>query len=1104
MVKKIFFLFVLCSLSISNWLFASGKDDSDSWKEFFFENYLPENGMPHRLCADVIEDVNGFVWIATPAGVVRYDGVYFELFNKNNSALSDNNVVVLHQEPQGKFLYAASVNGDISAIRLKDNHISEVAYDVPSGFSTGIGQPTALYQYNDSILLISTHRSGLLKLNIKTRETSCLNIGAKPLIVKKIKSAFGRIFIVAAQGVFFVEEDADHVMSIKMLVRSPDVPSDLIEDVGGNLLVTSQNRLYRYSMKDRESELLETFEFPVNNIVIQNRKNIWLSARNNGLYHYDPSAKVVQHIKAGNDRYAMVDNNTRALYFSQRTNILWIGSNNGLSKLDFRHPEMPFFYLKRHSDSQSNVPFLLKKDSYRNYWMWCMDGLFVKQRGNSRFVRVQPSASYQNQDTVFHAFETRGRELIFATSHGILKRSRDHAGLEPLVLKSSNRAYYSVAQTSDTTLFFLTKNGLVGYNPITQREDFYRAENLNNVALMTNVNDGDSLLWIGTNHGMLLKFDAIQRRFVEFNQLPANPHLRSLPRIVSIAIDDHRKIWLGAQGGGMLRYCAEKKLFDKIDIPQGVSGSFFVMAKDLNGNIWTANEAGVFKIDPHTGKQDYYSELYYRFPYEFNQGAACVGPDGEILLGGAGGFVEFNPDSLRVYETQIRPVITSYYVFNKSSFIDSDSNKSLLYNVGDTIVVSRDYESVRLHVRTLDYLNQNRMPLIWKVDGVDDEWNHGNTGSPVIYSAIKYGTSVLTIRLMGENGEPIGESLKLVVIKKSYFYKHPYFYLILMMVGFFVLFLIFEFRRRSLVRQRDKLNRMVEQKTAQVVSQSNEIMMQNSELVQHRLYLEDLVANRTVALENAKTRAEEANKLKTAFLANLSHEIRTPMNSIMGFSTLLATDGFSAESQREFVGHIHQSSEHLLELINDIIDISKIETGHFKVNNSKFHVASEIEQLFDTVYPTESGDGLLEFRSCDDCADLTIVSDRDHFLKILTGIIGNALKFDREGCVRVGLNVVDCHSLAEYGFSGTVSGVEGAVALISVADNGIGIAAEHADYIFEPFGKVENKEVLYPGLGLGLTIVRKVTHMLGGEVWMQSELGKGSTFYFYLPIDSQS
>jgi signal transduction histidine kinase len=233
-----------------------------------------------------------------------------------------------------------------------------------------------------------------------------------------------------------------------------------------------------------------------------------------------------------------------------------------------------------------------------------------------------------------------------------------------------------------------------------------------------------------------------------------------------------------------------------------------------------------------------------------------------------------------------------------------------------------------------------------------------------------------------------------------------------------------------------------------------------------------------------RQRAQYSDRLKSAFLANMSHEIRTPMNSILGFTQLLERN-ISDEKRALYIKTIHQSGHYLKQLIDDIIDISKIEAGELKIHITEFHLKVLFQEIYFMIkqYQTKLNNFSVKVTYSIDPENLVIFSDQTRIKQIITNLLTNAVKFTEEGLIDF-----SCHRLP----SGRV--------LFEVKDTGIGIKSEDHEEIFKRFRKLDSENgKVYPGTGIGLSITRNLVELLDGSISVWSMPGKGTTFCFELP-----
>ncbi|MHC1730287.1 MAG: PAS domain S-box protein [Syntrophobacteraceae bacterium] len=259
----------------------------------------------------------------------------------------------------------------------------------------------------------------------------------------------------------------------------------------------------------------------------------------------------------------------------------------------------------------------------------------------------------------------------------------------------------------------------------------------------------------------------------------------------------------------------------------------------------------------------------------------------------------------------------------------------------------------------------------------------------------------------------------------------------------------------------------------------------DAELRRYRDHLEEMIEERTAELKIAKEQAEAADHVKSVFLATMSHELRTPLNLIIGFAGILEQEltGPLNNEQKRQLGLVRESGSHLLNLVNDVLDISKIEAGQLEVSEDPFNLRALIQRVAQSVKPMAEEKRIgFELEIAPD-VDL-ISSDRRRVEQILLNLLGNAIKFTHEGMVRV-----TCL-------------LHGREVSVEINDSGIGIKKEDMDKLFRPFQQIQSDETeRIEGTGLGLSICKKLLDILGGKIVVASEWGKGSTFSFTLPVE---
>lgn len=254
------------------------------------------------------------------------------------------------------------------------------------------------------------------------------------------------------------------------------------------------------------------------------------------------------------------------------------------------------------------------------------------------------------------------------------------------------------------------------------------------------------------------------------------------------------------------------------------------------------------------------------------------------------------------------------------------------------------------------------------------------------------------------------------------------------------------------------------------------------ELAAHRFHLEEMVAQRTAELALAKEAAEAANRAKTAFLANMSHELRTPLNAILGFAQLMERDSTLSEQHRSELQTINRSGRHLLSLINDVLEIARIEAGRTTIQSKPFDLADLLRAVDEMIRLRAEAKGLQFVVEQSGKLPFCVLGDAHHLRQVLINLLGNAVKYTHQG--RISLRVTPLDGWIRF----------------EVADTGPGIDPSEQQQIFQAFYQTAVGAALGEGAGLGLTISREFVRLMGGEIDVQSQPDQGSVFAFALPL----
>ena len=461
-----------------------------------------------------------------------------------------------------------------------------------------------------------------------------------------------------------------------------------------------------------------------------------------------------------------------------------------------------------------------------------------------------------------------------------------------------------------------------------------------------------------------------------------------------------------------------------------------------------------------------------------------------MYFGGKNGFSEFDPSRIK-QNTYLPPVVlTQLLLFNE---VITPDNAKILHgksiSLTQNITLNYNQSVFTIKFAALNYIIPEKNHYKYLLKGFEEKWNNVGGRRSATYTNLDPGDYVF--RLRGSNNDNVWNNtgIAISIHINPPFWKTTWFRLGIIFTVALMLYSLYRYRVNSLNTQKKLLEEKVSKRTAllseanqQLEEKRKEITLQNEELAHHRENLEEQVKERTVELERAKHKAEESDKLKSAFLANMSHEIRTPMNAIVGFSNLLREEITDDPEKIRYLDIINNNCEALLVLINDILEISLIEANQTTILKREFEVISILEEL-EGFYRLKERPGLkIQLVKNRGINSLYINNDIIRFRQVISNLMNNALKYTEKGHIN-------------FGFT-----VEKETVKFFVEDTGIGIPESEFKNIFNYFHKIENNtERFFRGAGIGLSISKKLTQLMGGNIWVESKVGAGTIFFFTLP-----
>ncbi|WP_309019450.1 two-component regulator propeller domain-containing protein [Pelagicoccus sp. SDUM812003] len=992
-----------------------------------------------KPCLDLMEDSDGLLWIATSDGLFTLNrGRPESLFRhaadgSDPEALPHHYVNDLHQDRQGR-IWIGTKNGISLWVPGERRFLSFTA-----GSETGLRSGDVLAIEQDALgrIWLATSGGGLELMRFSDEGSARFEL---------VRGGKGLDLMV----------DRDQALWAAMgagggLLRIPNLSTREVEDFS---VERYGSRLGdRWSLSDDSVFCL--FEDRLG--------DIWVGTFGNGVNYYSKRAKRFGVVRKGGPPGESISENM-VNCFLEDDDYFWIGTMSGLERQRKSDGHYTVYRSELHDESTlgGDPIFALRKDSQGNLWVggW-MTGLNRYDYETDSFERFMPSV----------APGSIGGSIVFdivEDAEGALWVATDGGGLIRFDYQDRRFQRYSHAQGDPSSL----------------RDDF-----LNDLLIAT-----DGSMYVSTYHS-IERFhpeEGVTERFLHTEEAENG---NAGGQVMALHEDSSGRIWVGTNSGLEI-LDTDSGQFTVFTQKDGLpSDSIKALLEDGNGDLWVSTSRGLSVFvgavaDPQTAQFRNISENEGLSSNQFNIRAAYEGSDGLFYFGSSRGYTFFWPEEI-AFNEEPPPVVFTELSLLETSPDALASFRSIGEDVNAIDELSFDYDAASFTIgfAALNYLNPSENRYRYKMTGYDSDWIEAGASGFATYTGLPAGRYTFSARGSNNDGVWSDETRSIRLRVHPPWWNTVWFRTLAGAAFLALTFFAYRARFAFLQRQREVLENRVKRRTEDLEIANRElgakqakIEAQNEELKDHREGLERLIRERTRELELAKRMAEESDRLKSNFLMNMSHEIRTPMNAIIGFSSLLNDEDLSHEEREEFIEVIANNGQALLVLIDDILDISLIQSDQLRLSEEPFFVDEILVELRDLYQMKQDKPIRIELLDADRIVGLSLVADPVRFRQVMNNLLSNAYKYTDEGEIRFRC-VEREHEL-----------------LFEVSDTGLGISERDQSRIFENFYKVDrNSSRLYPGTGIGLALCRKLVHKMGGELWVESTLGAGSSFYFTLP-----
>lgn len=1056
-----------------------------------FKHLTINDGLSQNAILAMVQDSDGFMWFGTKDGLNKYDGYHFTIYQNepsNRKSISSNYITALFTARNGQ-VWIGTDNGILNVYSKTTNDFQRILLPLALSETKNIKEITSITQDSSGSIWVGTNGNGIFKIPTVNNNPALSKIkqitiskNQKDVISNKIKSLqydnSGILWIGTENGLKRFDIQKELFTTFLINIKQPGAYGSKEDFLISSIAVADKNHLWLGTVSglvhfntenfSQETYLhhLSVFSYgwgQINKIVADKKGYLWLATPGE-LMRFDTITKKYESYKNDPLKPETISYDNIHSLCIDRTGIVWAGTN-GMG-IDYYDPKVNRFALVTRIASLNSR---ISGFSIRS---------IVEQ--DDRYVWIGSNVLYRwdRKTDELKSFETNSQRPNDFGNTGIssMIKSKDQkiwfASIEGLFVydcKSMKTIHYTPTKNNekglprkDVTAVFEDKKGeiwIVTENCLSklnnrEKGEFkhypYRSNSgLNVMSRTAFYDDGKDNLYIGTKGGLVI-FNTKKETYHTYQNIPEITNSLSNNIVNSICPDienSNRYLWIGTSGGLNL-FDVNQKTFKQYTQKDGLPNNvIYGILSDSQHNLWLSTNKGLSKFNLKTKKFRNYDVADGLQSNEFNTGAYFKSKKGELFFGGIKGMNYFFPEQIvdNPFEPQIR--IAGLKVYSEGTTTrDGTEIKELLVNPIDKMTFTHRDDMIVFDFAALDFSAPEKNKYAYKLENFNDDWIYTDYSRTATFTNLPPGN--YTLKVKGSNNDGIwnekGITIPIKVLPHwtGTWWAYTLYFILLLLLLYFI-------RKYEMTR----------------------IKMKN------KLELESKEFDTLKVLDQMKSR----------FFTNISHEFRTPLTLISGYAENLIEE-LPTNSTKKQVVAIDQNAKTLLKLINELLDISKLEAGKMFLCSTQQNFVLYLKHLF---FSAESFAELkkIKLNFISDEEDIQVSFDAEKMEKIIMNLLFNALKFTPEGGeITLTIKQNNLHSVS-----------------ICICDNGIGMTEEAISHIFNRFYQADNSDTrLYEGTGIGLALVKELIELHQGSIIAHRNENltgqNGATFTIELPI----
>ena len=1089
-----------------------------------FERLSVEDGLRGSEVTAILQDRRGFIWVGTSGGLSRYDGYSVDTYTSepdDPNSLIHNWVLDLHEDQEGVLWIATG--GGLNRFEPASGTFVRYVHDPEDPYSLSPGSANSIHGDQSGRLWIGTSDGGLnlfvpseqrfIRYRHEPDDPSSLSHDRVTFICSDRR---GMLWVGTAGGLSRFDPATERFMRY---THTAGLPTSLIGDDVRTILVDRAGMLWVGTTKglDRYDHETGTFthyrhdprdprslsEDLVHYLYEDRSGTLWVGTAG-GLNGFDRETGTFTHYRHDpSDPHSLSSDWIYAIY-EDRQGILWVGTaDGGLNRHD--PATRAFRHLKRSAGSDNSLSHrsvrALLEDREGRIWVGTQGGGLSRLEPDwdepvaggevERYTRYQHDPRREDRwcDNDVEVLAQTRDGMIWAGTGGGLCRLDPESGStvryrhqEPDPASLPADAVYALHQDQrhGGNLWVGTAAGLSRFDPAAQTFIHFRprsdeAPHAGSNSVYVIHEDQRGLFWIGTGAGLYL-FDPASGRFLSGEDGHGRMNGLRQDWITSIYEDPEGTLWVGTYGGGLAYFDPDgpdessRVTRQNSELPDNV---IYCMVGSSEGHLWLSTNRGLSRFDPARATFKNYQSGDGLQSNEFNRAACYQGKHGRLYFGGVNGFNAFLAEELQDNPHPPEVLLTGIELFDPS--VQSRRRLPLLASVDEIVPIALSPRQNDLSIAYvgLHFSNPERNRYAYQLEPYDDTWRQVGAQRTATYTNLDPGT--YTFRVKAANSDGIwneeGASLRFVI--RPRFYQTRLFH-VLSALAFVVFGLgIYRLRVRHLAEQQQKLRRQVQERTQalRLEKEKTETALRDTE--QARREAEQ--ARMTVEVQASQLRV--LDEAKSRFFANLSHEFRTPLTLILSPLEQALSEDAIDERLRPVLQTAHDQARRLLDLISQLLDVSRIEAGRMPLRTRRANLASFLERLvqsftvlaeqkrIDLQFEVSGRPGPLR-------SEFEVYFDADKLERVFNNLLSNAFKFTpKHGKVVVAVNAPAMDDAGREEIC------------VEVRDTGRGIPPEELPRLFDRFHQVDaSLQRPYEGAGIGLSLARDLVELHGGRI----------------------